>query len=473
MTVPGMLSRPLAAWRRRPRPFAWMKRFLPRTLFGRSLMIIATPVVLAQAIATFVFYDRHWDTMTNRLAFAVAGEIAIIVDELLEDRSEEERASTMARAAGAVDLFVSWLPGETLPPGRQELRGILKTTLGRALDERVRRPWRIDSTVAHEWIEIRIQMDEGVLSVMSPERRLFSFTSYLFIMWMIGSSVVLFAIAIVFMRNQIRPIRRLAVVADAFGKGRDAPGFKPEGALEVRQAAAAFLLMRERIQRMISQRTEMLAGVSHDLRTPLTRMKLELAMLPDLPEVAELRQDVADMETMIEGYLAFARGEGAEAPQPVDIARLLEAVAANARREGAAVTLDLPAETAGEDGGKDEGADGEAGIILPIRPNAFKRCLANLVGNARRYGSHVWIGLRRDATAVEIVIDDDGPGIPPDRREEVFRPFTRLEPSRNAETGGVGLGMTIARDVARRHGGDVVLGDSPHGGLRAIVRLPV
>lgn len=441
----------------RPRPFRWLKNFLPRTLFGRSLLIIATPVVLAQAIATFVFYDRHWDTMTNRLAFAVAGDIAMVIHQLNRDPSEEAWAETMEVAARTMDLFITWQPGITLPDDPQTLSGITQTTLGKALDERVRLPWRIDNRVADEWIEVRVGMPGGVLSVLSPERRLFSFTSYLFIMWMIGSSLVLFTIAIVFMRNQIRPIRRLAIAADAFGKGRDAPGFKPEGAVEVRQAAHAFLIMRERIQRQIQQRTDMLAGVSHDLRTPLTRMKLELAMMPDSGEVEELKADVADMEMMIEGYLAFARGAGAEQPGPVDLAGLLREVAANARREGAVVELDL----------------GGHAPVLPLRPTIFKRCLSNLVGNARRYGGHVWIGLRQNAKAVEITIDDDGPGIPASSREDVFRPFHRLDPSRNPETGGVGLGLTIARDAARSHGGDVLLEESPRGGLRAIVRLPV
>lgn len=447
-----------ALWRRRPRPFRWLKRFLPRTLFGRSLMIMVTPVVLAQLIATYWFYDRHWEELTKRLAFGVAGEIAMVIEELKDDDGEAERAATLARTASTMDLYITWVPGQVLPDTPQRVSGILETTLARALDERVRRPWRIDTNVAREWIEIRVQLETGLLSVMSPERRLFSFTSYLFIIWMVGSSAVLFAIAVVFMRNQIRPIRRLATAADAFGKGRDAPGFKPEGAAEVRQAAAAFLQMRARIQRQISQRTEMLAGVSHDLRTPLTRMRLQLAMLPDGQEVEELKADVAEMETMIEGYLAFARGEGTEAPRPVALDRLLREIAADARREGGHVELEL---------GEREAP------VLPLRANAMKRCLTNLVANGLRYGHRVRIALRVGHELVEIAIEDDGPGIPPAQREEVFRPFHRLEPSRNLATGGVGLGLTIARDIARGHGGDVTLGDSALGGLKAVVRLPL
>lgn len=449
-----------------PAPFArgaaprGLKRFLPRTLFGRSLVIIVTPVILAQAVATWIFYDRHWDTMTNRLAFAVAGDISMVIGMLERDPSPEGRNWTLATTARSTDLIVTLEPGLTLPDPPPPPRGMLERTLGKALDERVHRPFSINTRIAREWYEIRVQMPDGVLSVMSPERRLFSPTSYIFILWMIGSAIVLFTVAIVFMRNQIRPIKRLAAAADALGKGREVRDFKPEGATEVRQAAAAFLRMRERIQRQITQRTEMLAGVSHDLRTPLTRMKLALDMMGDGPEVEELLTDVTEMETMIEGYLAFARGEGTEAVQPTDLTRILNEAVAGARREGAEVALAL------------DGAP-EGGLTLPLRPNATRRCLANLLSNARRHGSRIWVRAERRAGAIDILVDDDGPGIPARSREDVFKPFFRLDGSRNRATGGAGLGLTIARDVVRSHGGDITLGDSPHGGLRVVVRLPV
>jgi two-component system, OmpR family, osmolarity sensor histidine kinase EnvZ len=442
---------------RRPGLAGNVKRFLPRTLFGRALLIIVTPVVLLQVVATWIFYDRHWDTMTHRLAHSVAGEIAMVVDQIDRDADARSRAETLAMAARHMDLVITFEPGAILANADRPLRGLLERTLGGAMDERVRKPFLIDTRVAHEWIEIRVQLAEGVLSVMSPERRLYSATTYIFLLWMVGAAMVLFAIAIIFMRNQIRPIRRLAAAAESFGKGRElSKSFKLEGAAEVRQAAAAFLLMRERIKRQISQRTEMLAGVSHDLRTPLTRMKLQLELFGDLPEVEELKQDVIDMEEMINGYLAFARGEGTESPVPTDLNRLVREVAAGARRDGAAVDVHE-----------------EGDFEIQIRPNAVKRCLANLVTNARRHGRHVWLSLGRRDAMVEIMVDDDGPGIPQEAREDVFRPFFRIEQSRNSATGGVGLGLTIARDIARGHGGDVLLADSPKGGLRAILRLPV
>ncbi len=450
-----------AARRERRTRGLWLKRFLPRTLFGRSLLIIVTPVILAQGVATWIFYDRHWDTVTNRLAFAVAGDIATVIAQLERDPTPEGRNWALVTTARTTDLIVSLEPGMTLPDEAPVLRGLLERTLGKALDERVARPFSINTRVAHEWYEIRVQMPDGVLSVMSPERRLFTPTSYIFILWMVGSASVLFAVAILFMRNQIRPIKRLAAAADALGKGRDVANFKMEGATEVRQAASAFLLMRERIQRQITQRTEMLAGVSHDLRTPLTRMKLALDMIGTMsegcdPEIEELMADVAEMEAMIEGYLAFARGEGAEAVQPTDLTRLLNEAAAGARREGTEVSLAVAPD-----------------LVLPLRPNAMRRCVANLLVNAGRHAGTAWVRAEPRGGAIEIIIDDDGPGIPPAMREDVFKPFFRIDRSRNLDTGGSGLGLTIARDVARSHGGDITLDDSPYGGLRAIIRLPL
>jgi len=440
----------------RPLPTRILKLILPRTLFGRSLLILLTPVILAQLVATFIFYDRHWETMTNRLAFAVAGEIAMVIEELDEDEGAADRAETIARAARTMDLIVTIEPGARLPDAPQRFSGMLEETLAYALANRVRRPFTINTRVAHEWYEVRVQLPEGVLRILSPERRLFSPTTYIFILWMTGSAMVLIGIAILFMRNQIRPIRRLAEAADRLGKGRDVAHLKLEGAAEVRKAAAAFLLMRDRIQRQIQQRTEMLAGVSHDLRTPLTRMKLQLAMLGDNPDVEELRRDVAEMEAMIEGYLAFARGEGGEATRRTDVSALLRDVVSDAGREGGRVEADVP-----------------DGIVLDLRPNAFRRCIANLLVNAGRHADRTWVTARRHGLVLTIHVDDDGPGIPAEMREEVFKPFFRLDSSRNQDTGGAGLGLAIARDVVRAHGGDLTLSGSPRGGLRATVTLPM
>ncbi len=434
-----------------------LKRFLPGTLFGRVLLIMVTPVVLTQMVATWIFYERHWENMTRRLGFAVAAEIALVIDGLHHAADDKARARILDETARVADLVITVEPGARLAAEPQPPAGMVERTLGLAIAERVLLPYTIDSRLSREWYEIRVQLPEGVLRVLAPGRRLFSPTTYIFILWMVGSALVLFAIAIAFMRNQIRSIRRLAIAADSFGKGRDVPDFKPEGANEVRQAAAAFLVMRERIQRQMKQRTEMLAGVSHDLRTPLTRMKLALAMLGESEDIEDLKGDVAEMETMIEAYLSFARGEGAEPAEPVDLGRLLTEVANGARRAGGRVELEV-----------------SGALTLPLRLNAFRRCLTNLLANSRRHAETVWLSARhRDGATIEILLDDDGPGSPEAAREDVFKPFFRLDSSRNSETGGAGLGLAIARDIVRTHGGEITLGDSPRGGLRAIIRLPV
>jgi len=434
-----------------------LKNYLPHSLFGRAILILVTPLVIVQCVAAFVFYDRVWDVVTRRLTTAVAGEIGMVVQLLGRYPDPAARNWVFETVANESELRFNLKPNAILPnDGPAVGSGILERLLVNALNERVRRPFHLNVWGDPADVLIDVQLPEGVLYVRTPRGRLFTTTSYVFILWMVGSSFIMFAIASVFMRNQVRPIQQLATAAEEFGKGRELPDFKPYGAAEVRRAAAAFVIMRERIRRFIAQRTEMLAGVSHDLRTPLTRMKLELAMLGDSPSVAGLKTDVGDMERMVESYLAFVRGEGEEQTEATDLSKLLEDIATNARRDGNSVSLT----TVGD-------------LTLPLRPQAIKRSLTNLVANATRHAAQVAIAAERHNRAVEVVIDDDGPGIPEQAREEVFKPFYRLDPSRNPDTGGVGLGLTIARDVVSSHGGSVQLDTSPLGGLRARIRLPV
>jgi two-component system osmolarity sensor histidine kinase EnvZ len=433
-----------------------LRQIVPRSLLGRSLLIIVTPLILLQVVSAWAFYERHWDNVTKRLANSVAGDVAAVI-ALRDKLGPGEEAELFRTAAATMDLRLSMEPGQRLaaaPPASSDR--LIDRMLARALDERVRLPYLMDTISFPNQVELKIQLEDGVLHVVVPLNRLFSSSSYVFILYMVGTSLVLFAVATVFMRNQVRPLRRLAAAADLLGKGQDMPDFKPQGATEVRQAAAAFNRMRARIQRQMTQRTEMLAGVSHDLRTPLTRMKLQLAMLADASEIEELKGDVAEMERMVEGYLAFARGEGTEKPAETDLGLLLRDVVGDARREGAAVDLHV-----------------EDRLVALVRPNALRRCLVNLVSNAARFASQVWIRAGQVGDMIEITVDDDGPGIPADRREDVFKPFFRLEGSRNPLTGGTGLGLTIARDVVRSHGGDLVLLEAPTGGLRARLSLPL
>lgn len=441
-----------------PRKRPLIKRYLPRTLLGRALLIIVTPLVLTQVIATWIFYDRHYDTITKRLTQGLAGDIAILIQIMGDDPESAAASGELQRATLTMWLDdVSWRLGEQLEATTREPgNSILERKLYDALWERLGYPFHIDSRYGDEQVKIEVQLPDRVLRVLVAEKRLFSSTTYIFILWMVGSSIILFGVATLFMRNQVKPIRRLAHAAESFGKGRDVPDFKPEGAMEVRQAAAAFLQMRERIKRNIAQRTEMLAGVSHDLRTPLTRMKLELALLGNSPESASLAADVREMQKMVEGYLAFARGEGTEQPEPTDLDEVLRDVVAQMRHDSTPIDLHT-----------------EQRLTLPLRRESVRRALTNLIANALRYGNHVAIRAGRRGRLVEVTIDDDGPGIPLEQRDDAFRPFFRLDESRNPETGGTGLGLTIARDVVRGHGGDLVLEDAPGGGLRARLWLPL
>ena len=381
----------------------------------------------------------------------------VALDALQHNPGISERATIFNAAHRHLGLEMTLIPGEILPNEPVRESGLLDRMLMRAMEEQVRRPYRLDTSAYKTQVVIDVQLPEAVLRIVAPGKRLFSTTTYIFIMWMVGTSLVLFAVASIFMRNQIRPIRRLARAVDRLGKGRDIEEeFKIEGATEVRQAAQAFQLMRDRIRRQMRQRTDMLSGVSHDLRTPLTRMKLQLAMLSDDAEVSELKSDVEEMEHMIEGYLAFARGEGDEPAAETDLAELIEEAVGVWKRDS--VTIDCHIEDR---------------LAASVRTQAVRRCLGNLLANARRYADHVWVHAGRRGAVIEITIDDDGPGIAEDHREDVFRPFFRLDESRNPETGGTGLGLAIARDVARGHGGDINLEESPQGGLRARIRLPI
>ncbi len=437
----------------------WIKVLLPRSLFGRSMLILLLPLVMAQMVATYIFFDRHWENLTGRLAYGVVGDIALavgIIDRYGDDADRVHTALTLI--SRHTDLSFDFEPPAPLPP-QSDTSGLINSTLNRNLLMRMNAgSFIIIDRAAEKLREVRIITTHGLLRIEIPERRLSSATANIFLLWMIGSAVFFFAIALLFMRNQIRPVRRLAIAAESFGKGQEVVGFKPEGALEVRRAAQAFLLMRERIQRQIKQRTEMLAGVSHDLRTPLTRMKLQLAMMKPQPGLDELMTDVAEMEQMVEGYLAFARGDVGESSETVDFVQMIEGVVTDARRSSHREIIW-------------QGSTASPCSIM-LRPQAMRRCLGNLVGNALRYGKTVQVTLEEADTAVFVHVDDDGPGIPEDKREEVLRPFVRLDESRNLDTGGVGLGLTIARDAARGHGGELLLDTSPLGGLRATVRLP-
>jgi two-component system osmolarity sensor histidine kinase EnvZ len=430
----------------------WLKRMVPRGLLGRSLLIVLIPLVVVQAVALQVFYGTHMSIVSRRLSAAVAGEIALVIDAL--ERAPELRGRILAGALERLELPMRLVPGELEPAhGRPPPLELLERSLLVALDERLRRPVALDWQSDAAAVILRTPFEGGLLEVDVPRKRLFAGTLYLFVLWLGGSAVLLFGIAALFMRNQVRGIRRLAAAMDAFGRGHEAPPLRPSGATEVRQAAAAFNVMQERVRRFLAQRTQMLAGVSHDLRTPLTRMRLGLAMLrveaANHQDMADLTADLEEMDRMIGGYLAFARGVGAEKAEPTELAPLLDDVARHARRAGTEVRVVCPEE-----------------LALMLRAEAFRRAVTNLVDNARRHARHVAITAAPVAGGVGITVDDDGPGIAADRRADVFRAFE------SGKDGGTGLGLTIALDVVRAHGGDIALEDSPLGGLRARITVP-
>jgi two-component system osmolarity sensor histidine kinase EnvZ len=411
-------------------------------------------LLATQAVALMIFYGSHLDLISRRLSGAVAGEIEHSIRLLQSTTDASDRTWILQTALHDFELHMSIEPHAHLRPENPvNILGPMDDDLAVALSQHTGLPFTMDWTHDPTSVLIDVQLPDGVLHVEAPRKRLYTSMIYVYFLWLGGSSILLFSIAALFMRNQVRAIRRLAEAAENFGLGRDTGAIRPEGAAEVRKAATAFNRMQERIRRFLTQRTEMLAGVSHDLRTPLTRLRLALAMLPAdaalAAETAEMTADLEEMERMISGYLAFARGEQAEQAQEIAIAGVLEDVAANARRAGADVKVE------------------SENLTLHLRPDAMRRAITNLVDNACRHAGHIALSALAAGRSVLVIVDDDGPGIPEDKRESVFKPFE------SGAGGGTGLGLTIARDIVRAHGGDITLEDSPLGGLRARVRLPM
>jgi two-component system osmolarity sensor histidine kinase EnvZ len=439
----------------------WMgnafKGWMPTGLYARALLIMIVPMVMLQTVVAFVFMERHWNTVTRHLSAAVVADIAGLIDIYKTFPQDKDRTQLKRIAQQRLGLVVDFLPPGDMPsPGPKPFFSLLDQSLSGQISRQVSRPFWIDTVGKSNLVEIRIQLDDAVMRVFAQRSRAYASQSEIFIFWMLGTSSILLIVSVLFLRNQIKPILRLADAAESFGKGREEPNFRPRGAREVRRAAQAFLEMKARVERSIEQRTAMLAGVSHDLRTILTRFKLELALIGDSPEADGMRKDVDEMSGMLEAYLAFARGDSGEIAQPTDMAMALEELRSDAERHGHTATVTfhgLP--------------------VVTVKPAAFKRCIANLVSNAARYAKTVAITGHRDHRYLTVTVDDDGPGIPADMREEVFKPFLRLDDARNQDEGGTGLGLAIARDIARSHGGDITLSDSPMGGLRAAVRVPV
>jgi two-component system, OmpR family, osmolarity sensor histidine kinase EnvZ len=450
------LARVRDLWRRSARALADV---LPKGLYKRSLLIVILPMVLLQTAVTFAFMQHHWELVTRRLSEAVARDVGALTDlyQRLPPGEDDAFLSNLASERFRMDATV--LPAGPLPPAAPgsffAALDPLTRTLPAEIDKQLHQPFWLDTIGRSGIMEIRVDLGDRVLRLVTRRALAYEANAHIFVLWMLAAMLVLLTVAIVFLRNQIRPILRLARAAEDFGKGRDLD-FNPHGAREVRQAGNAFIEMKRRIERATEQRTAMLNGVSHDLRTILTRFKLSLALLDNSADSELLQKDVDEMGQMLEGYLAFARGDTSESAALTDIAAMLEDVRADAERHGEEIHLEAI-----------------GNLDIRVRSMALKRCIGNLVANAQRHADNVEISARRDSQFVTIIVDDDGAGIPKAHREDVFRPFYRLDEARNQDRGGAGLGLAIARDIARSHGGDITLSDSPLGGLRASVRIPV
>jgi two-component system osmolarity sensor histidine kinase EnvZ len=439
---------------------AVLKRKFPRTLMARVLLIIVLPIAVMQLAITWVFFDLHWQTVTAKLSEGLAGDIAWAVQAYKEDPDDANLNKIKLQAEQSMQLSITLKKGEKLPTTlRPSIFVALNRTIDKALGDQLQETYWFDTTRYPGFVDIRVQTPQGVLRFIAPKDRAFATTGYIFIFWMLGATCILTAVAMLFIRNQVRAIERLSQAAEKFGRNEEDPGFKPYGATEVRAAAEAFLKMKARIQRQIEQRTTLLASVSHDLRTPLTRLKLELAMSEQDEANKRMKQDVSEMAYMIDEYLAFARGEMSENTDSVSVRALMDTITDNVARAG----HKLQTERLAED------------LRVNIRELAVQRAIINLIMNGFHYGKHVRFHAEVDPASalLRLFIDDDGPGIAPERREEAFKPFSRLDESRNQNIKGVGLGLAIARDIIRGHGGELLLDTSPQGGLRAAISLPI
>lgn len=431
-------------------PLTLFKRVLPQSLLGRSLIILIAPLIMVQMILSYIFFDRHTEAILNLLARSIVADVQTIA-ELTSANLPIERIQGIAQN---FEFDVKFEKEAKIPRHGADRDRWLYQFMTEALDKNLKFLYflRIDNNN----IFIDVAHPAGVLHITTPRKRLYSRTTQLVIIWTTVSAALLLIISSIFMRNQLKPIIRLAKSSEDFGKGIDNGPIPIEGATEVRQAGRAYNVMRERINRQLNDRMEMLAGVSHDLRTPLTRMKLQLAMMPQNEEVQDLREDVESMRLMVQGFLDFARGsEHDEASELVTLKPYLEGIIEDLNHLKIKIHLQVP-----------------ESIKINIRKLSFNRCLTNLLLNSDRYGTQAWITVGQQNKSILINVDDNGPGISENEIAHVFKPFYRVDESRNTETGGVGLGLSIARNVILSHGGEITLGKSPYGGLRVTIKIP-
>lgn len=431
-----------------------LRRIAPKSLWGRTILIVVIPIFMMQSVITALFFNRHWQDVTGALSRQTAGEMAHMLSLWKDPPGDLSQSSLIDLAKDDLNLYMRWAPGEKIPDeDKFTLFSPPNETLQRELERAITEPIWINTRGYNQEVEVRVQLDKGFLVFVTPRDQVTSQNGLIFFVWMVGTSLLLGYVAIVFMRNQVRSITRLAAAAEAFGRGGDMPNYRPTGAREVRQAGRAFMAMRARIRRYIQQRTDMLAGVSHDLRTPLTRMKLAIAMLPDNEDKQALEADAREMEKMLEGYLDFVRDTQDADRNLVDVNELAQDLRGDAQRLGRELTINIEEE-----------------LSLQANEMGLKRALTNLIDNGFIHASNVRLSGVRRTNAVLLTVEDDGPGIPAADRDRALQPFSQLDPARSQ--GGTGLGLAIVADIAKRHGGKMELGESERGGLKVSLSLP-
>ncbi len=435
-------------------------KIFPNTLFFRTMLLIFVPLILVQVVSIYAFFNGNWERVGKRLSDNLSNNIAVAIDmtsnspevlPIIQELYQKEYGIQVELITGEDQLTVK----TNTHYGKEYkiVTGFLETSLHQKFPDALTNVYLMNG---RDDVVVLVEAQNGLYRFTTSTKKIFSTSIFGFVAWMIGTSLLLFLVATLFLRIQVRSIATLAQVAEDFGKGINTP-FKPYGSSEVRKAGLAFIKMKERIQKQISERTQMLAGVSHDLRTPLTRMRLQLAMLPDTPDNKEFIEDIGEMEKMLDGYLAFVSGEGGEKNTFVDMNDLILSIINKFRNTKAMIRYSTNDQVSAIQG----------------REQALKRAVTNIISNAFNYGKTIAVALESNNNKLEISVDDDGPGIPEDKREEVFKAFYRIDESRNKETGGVGLGLSIARDIITSHGGKIELTDSELGGLRVLISIPL
>lgn len=448
--LPGMLDNKLR----------YLKlKLLPQTLFFRTMLLIFIPLIVVQIVSIFVFFDSNWWRVGRSLSNNLVSDMAVTMELLDKHPNQMSEIQDLSQHNFniKVEFFSNTEKHNAINKASRDnkiITGFLEDALDRRFPEAVS---SIYLDPKSNDMMIIIDKSNGAYKFTTTEKKIFNSSMFLFVGWMVGTSFLLFLVAVLFLRIQVRSIAELAQVAEDFGKGIDRKEFKPYGSSEVRKAAIAFIKMKERIQRQISERTQMLAGVSHDLRTPLTRMKLQVAMLPEGEDKTDFLQDIEEMEKMLDGYLSFVSGEAGEKSSFVDMNEMILSIINKFRNKKALIRYSTNDQVSAIQG----------------REQALKRALTNVISNAFRYGKTVAVKLESNNKKLALSIDDDGPGIPEDKRDDVFKAFFRLEGSRNKETGGVGLGLSIAKDVVVSHGGTIELLDSELGGLKVLISIPL